>query len=54
MIIQIIGWYCIAHAALGEIALIASVIQNDATKDARASVNFMNIGWLAIAAWCFK
>ena len=55
MIVQIIGWYCLLHVCMGEISLWASVIQKDNLVDgARARVNFMNISYTAVAAWCFK
>ena len=55
MIITIIGYYCILHVVLGELALIASVVQKDKLDSgARARANFINASYLAIAAWCFK
>lgn len=55
MITQIIGWYCITHVIIGEMVLLISIIQKDNLPDgARARVNFMNIGYIAVAAWCFK
>ncbi len=55
MILNIIGCYCIIHVIIGEIAIISSVIDKDDNADgARARANFINIGYLAIAAWCFK
>ena len=55
MTIQIIGWYCIAHAILSEIAVISSIISKDTVETgARARVNFMVIGYFAVAAWCLK
>lgn len=55
MIVYIIGSYCIAHAIIGEIALWASVIQNENPPEgARAKANFMIMGFLFVAAWCFK
>lgn len=55
MIIQIIGWYCLLHVLLGEIAIIASVVQKDELPEgSRARANFINVSFLAVAAWCFK
>lgn len=54
MIIQIIGWYCVFHTILGELTLITSIKDVAATPDSRARVVFMNIGYAAVAAWCFK
>lgn len=55
MIIYIIGAYCIFHVILGDVALLSSVIQKDQSEPGvKAKVTFMNIGFLAVAAWCFK
>jgi hypothetical protein len=55
MIVQIIGWYCLIHAVLGEIALLATVIQKDELPEgARARTKFINMGFFAVAVFCLK
>lgn len=53
MIAQYIGWFCIINVILGEIAILAS-LKDKIADGARARVNFINIGYIAVAAWCFK
>jgi hypothetical protein len=55
MIVQIIGYWCLFHVVIGEIALFSSVIDKDVTSEgARARVGFLNVAYIAVAAWCLK